>query len=123
MTWIAVAAGGALGSMARHGVNVFVNARIGKQTPYATAIVNLAGCVVIGVLAGLIASGRLQMSGSMRTFVFVGILGGFTTFSTFGLDTFVLAHQGAYPAAFWNVAGQVGLGLLGVLGGFRLGSG
>ncbi len=122
MTWIAVAAGGALGSIARYGVNVVVDGRVGKPAPYTTAIVNLAGCVVIGVLAGLIASGRLQMTRQMQAFVFVGVLGGFTTFSSFGLDTFVLTQQGAYPAAFWNVAGQVGLGLLGVFAGFRLGT-
>ena len=90
--------------------------------PYATAAVNLAGCVVIGVLAGLIASNRLQMSPTLRAFVFVGVLGGFTTFSSFGLDTFTLGREGSYSLAFWNVAAQVGLGLLAVAAGFRAGS-
>ena len=122
MTWIAVAIGGALGSGARHGINVLVGRLVHRPVPYATAAVNLAGCVVIGVLAGLLASNRLQMSTTMRAFVFVGVLGGFTTFSSFGLDTFTLSREGNHTLAFWNVAVQVGLGLLGVAAGFRAGS-
>jgi CrcB protein len=122
MSWAAVAIGGALGSMARYGVHVWVEARVNRPAPFATAIVNVIGCVVIGALAGLIASGRIQASETMRVFVFVGLLGGFTTFSSFGLDTFALARDGAFSTACWNVAGQVGLGLLAVAGGFRIGS-
>jgi fluoride exporter len=120
MTWIAVAVGGALGSMARHGVNVIANRVLRTPTPYATAIVNVSGCFVIGTLAGLVASGRLQMSTTMRTFVFVGILGGFTTFSSFGLDTLTLTRGGAHAMAVGNVAGQVSVGLLCVYLGYRL---
>src|SRR5262245_50821040 len=112
--WMAVGLGGALGSMARHGVNVVTTSWLGRPGPLATAVANLAGCAVIGFLAGSIASGRLPMSASMRAFVFVGILGGFTTFSSFGLDTLTLARQGSAPMAVLNVAGQVGLGLLAV---------
>ena len=120
MTWIAVATGGALGSLARHGVNVLMARRFDGATPYATFIVNIVGCLVIGLLAGRIADGRLQMSAFARTFMFVGILGGFTTFSTFGLDTFTLAHGGDYAHALWNVAGQVVLGLGALWLGFTL---
>ena len=70
MIWLAVGAGGALGSLARHGVNVVFAARFARAIPYATATVNLAGSATIGVLAALIASGRLQLSAEMRTFVF-----------------------------------------------------
>jgi CrcB protein len=120
MAWIAVAVGGALGSMARHGVNVIANRVLQTPIPYATAIVNVVGCFVIGTLAGLIASGRLHMSTTMRTFVFVGILGGFTTFSSFGLDTLTLTRGGAQAMALGNVAGQVSVGLLCVYLGYRL---
>ena len=58
-----------------------------------------------GALAGLLASGRLQFTPTMRTFIFVGILGGFTTFSSFGLDTLTLAHGGDHARAFWTIAG------------------
>ena len=91
MVWLAVGAGGALGSMLRHGVNVFVGHVLGRPGPYATATVNILGSLVIGALAGLIAGGRLHETPVMRAFVFVGILGGFTTFSALMLDSFTLA--------------------------------
>ena len=121
MNWIAVALGGALGSMARHWVNLELAHRFERSVPYATFVVNVAGCVVIGALAGRIAGGRLHLAPAMRTFVFVGVLGGFTTFSSFGLDTFTLGHGGNHAAALWNVVGQVGLGLGRVWLGFYLG--
>ena len=80
MTWLAVAVGGALGSLARHGVNILFAHVLERSVPYATAAVNILGAWVIGLLAALIATGRLHMSTEWRTFVFVGILGGFTTF-------------------------------------------
>ena len=121
MIWLAVAAGGALGSMARHGVNVMFSHVFERAMPYATAAVNLAGSAAIGLLAALVASGRLQLSNGTRTFVFVGILGGFTTFSTFMLDTFTLGHGGQPAMAFSNVALQTVLGLALVWGGYRIG--
>ena len=121
MIWLAVAVGGALGSMARHWVNVEILRRLERTGPHATFVVNVIGCLVIGVLAGRIASGRLHVTPAMRTFLFVGVLGGFTTFSSFGLDTFTLAHGGDYARAFWNVAGQIVLGLGCVWLGFYLG--
>jgi CrcB protein len=122
MTWIAVAVGGALGSIARHWVNLELAHRLDRAFPYATLVVNVAGCLAIGALAGLIAGERLHLTPLMRTFVFVGVLGGFTTFSSFGLETFTLGHGGDHVAALWNVVGQVGLGLGGVWLGFYLGS-
>jgi CrcB protein len=120
MTWIAVAVGGAIGSIARHWVNLEVSHRL-RSVPWATFIVNVVGCLLIGALAGRIASGRLHLTSMMRTFLFVGVLGGFTTFSSFGLDTFTLGHGGDHAAAFWNVAGQIGCGVGGVWLGFYLG--
>jgi CrcB protein len=121
MIWFAVALGGALGSLARHGVNLLFAHVLERAVPYATAAVNLAGSAIIGLLAALIATGRIQMSTELRTFVFVGILGGFTTFSSFMLDTFTLGHGGEHALAFWNVTLQTGFGLLAVWAGFRLG--
>jgi CrcB protein len=82
--------------------------------------VNLAGCLVIGVLAGLVASHRLVLAPGMRAFVFVGVLGGFTTFSSFGLDTFTLAHGGRAGAAAANVAIQVAAGLAILAAGYAV---
>ena len=120
MTWLAVAAGGALGSLMRHGVNAVVQRATGQATPYAVALVNISGCLAIGVLAGTIAAGRWSPSATLRTFLIVGVLGGFTTFSSFGLDVFTLAREGRYALAAANVLGQVTLGLLGVFAGFAL---
>ena len=121
MIWLAVAAGGALGSMARHGVNILFGHLLERATPYATAAVNVAGSLVIGFLAARIATGRLHWSNELRTFVFVGILGGFTTFSSYMLDTFTLGHGGNHSMAFWNVALQTACGLAAVWAGYRLG--
>jgi len=123
MVWIAIAVGGALGSMARHGVNALVHGRWPMtRFPLATFVVNVVGCLVIGVLAGLIMSGRITPRLYWREFVFVGILGGFTTFSTFGLDTVTLARTQSMTPAVWNVIGQVALGLLAVQAGILLSS-
>jgi CrcB protein len=122
-TWIAVAAGGALGSVARHAVNHLVHSyRPLARFPMATLMVNLAGCFVIGLLSGLLASERMAMRFYWREFVFVGLLGGFTTFSTFGLDTYVLARTQSATAASVNVAAHVIGGLLAVWVGYRVGS-
>ena len=123
MVWIAIAVGGALGSVARHGVNVLIHGRWPlARFPFATLIVNVAGCLIIGLLAGLIMSERLALRFSWREFLFVGILGGFTTFSTFGLDTITLARTHSMSAALWNVTAQVVIGLLAVQAGLFLGS-
>jgi len=123
LVWIAVGAGGALGSLARHALNRLVQHEWPLlRFPLATAVVNIAGCAVIGLLAGLIASGRLPMRQPWREFVFVGVLGGFTTFSTFGLDTMTLARGGAMGAVAWNVIGQVGIGLMAVQLGLLVGA-
>jgi fluoride exporter len=120
MMWLAVGIGGALGSMARHGVNVAVTRVAGQAVPYATAVVNLVGCLVIGLLAGSVATQALRFSTTTRAFVFVGILGGFTTFSSFGLDTFVLVQEGQHSRAVWNVLIQVGGGLAAVFAGYAI---
>ena len=113
--------GGAIGSVVRHAVNLVVARSLGHPSYVSTLAVNVIGCAIIGLLAGQLAVGRLTMSPSMRLFIFVGLLGGFTTFSSFGLDTFVLAREGRHSAAAFNVVTQVGVGLLAVAGGFAVG--
>jgi CrcB protein len=121
--WIAVAIGGALGSVARHAVNHLVHQRwLTTRFPVGTVIVNLVGCFVIGLLAALLVSERIALRVYWREFVFVGLSGGFTTFSTFGVDTFVLAQTESPLQAAVNVAAQVIGGVVAVAVGYQLGS-
>ena len=121
MTWFYVGAGGALGAMARHGLNAIVHRRsLENAFPTGIFLINVGGSVLIGVLAGLLSSQRLTLSLDARTFLVVGLLGGFTTFSSFSLDTLTLLRAGHTGQAVWNVAGQVGLSLLGVWLGYRI---
>lgn len=123
MAWVAVAIGGALGSLARHGVNHLVHGQWPlMRFPLATLVVNVIGCFVIGLLAGLVISDRIVLRFYWREFLFVGVLGGFTTFSTFGLDTLTLIRIHSSAAAVWNVAGHVGAGLMAVQAGLLIGS-
>ena len=121
MTWLAVAVGGAMGSILRHGVNVLGAQWMGRATPWSTFVVNIVGSFVIGLLAGLIAASRLTMTPTARTFVFVGIIGGFTTFSAYMLDTLTLVEGGHVGKALLNVTAQVGLGYALAFAGYRLG--
>jgi len=121
MTLIAIAIGGAIGAVTRHLLNHAVHRRYGVDPfPIGIFAVNVLGCLAIGMIAGLLASDRVQMSATLRNFLIVGVLGGFTTFSSFGLDTLTLARSGHAAAALWNVIGQVGLGLGAVWAGFAV---
>lgn len=117
-TWLAVGVGGALGSMARHGVNrIVLDGWPAMRFPLATLVVNVAGSCVFGVLAGLIASHRLELRVHWREFVFVGLLGGFTTFSTFAGDVVSLARSGLHAQAVLNLLLHVGLAIFGFYAG------
>lgn len=121
MIWLAIGAGGALGAMARHGLNHLVHQRaLGAVFPYGIFVINVAGSFAVGLVAGLVAGHRVELSYTARAFVIVGFLGGFTTFSSFSLDTLALARDGHAGLAFLNAAGQVVLSLAAVWAGYRL---
>jgi CrcB protein len=123
MIWLLVGVGGALGSMARHGLNSLIHAHnLSSTFPFGILVINVLGSTVIGSVAGAVSSGRFQWSYEARTFVIVGMLGGFTTFSSFSFDTLALARNGHIDQACLNVAGQVGLSLIGVWAGYRVAS-
>lgn len=123
MIWVLVAVGGGIGAVARHALNGAVHRwAVGAVFPHGIFLINVLGSAIIGLIAGLLASSRIHMGLEVRTFVIVGILGGFTTFSSFSLDTLALIRDGHGLLAAWNVAGQVGLSLLAVGIGFRVGS-
>lgn len=117
--WISVAVGGALGSMARHGVNRFVlHAWPDWQWPAATMFVNITGSIIYGLLAGFLTGRVFPLSGPWREFLFVGILGGYTTFSTFSFDTMNLLRAGHTGQALISVGAQVLVGVAGLYAGF-----
>jgi CrcB protein len=122
MIWFAIALGGALGAAVRHGVNVAVHVRYATSFPVGIFVVNATGCLVIGLLAGLLASTRMHMSEVSRAFLFVGVLGGFTTFSSFALDSLTLMRGGHVAAAMGNAIGQLVVGLVAVWVGYALGA-
>lgn len=106
-----VAAGGALGSVARYQLSGLLLQHTGDwRFPAGTFAVNVTGCLAAGVLAGL-AEGHGLLSADARLFLFVGLLGGFTTFSAFGMETMHLLARGDTGVAFANVALSVAAGL------------
>ena len=105
-TILAVAAGGALGATGRHLVSRASVHLLGTSFPWGTAIVNVLGSLAMGMLIELAAL-KLSMSLEMRAFIFVGLLGGFTTFSTFSLDAVTLFERGEIISAFLYVLGSV----------------
>ena len=109
-----VGGGSFIGGILRYGLSNWVYRWLDNPWfPYGTLAVNVLGCFVIGLLAGL-AETRTAFSPDARLFVFVGILGGFTTFSSFALETFALARDTQSLAALANVGLQVILGLFSV---------
>jgi CrcB protein len=112
-----VALGGAIGSVLRYAVALAAVARAGPGFPWGTLTVNVLGCFVIGLVAELATGGLLGISPSVRVFLATGICGGFTTFSSFGLDALQLTRDGALAAAFAYVAGSLVLGLVAVYAG------
>jgi len=121
MVWLAIGVGGGIGAIARYGVNHLIQGRL-ADFPVGILVVNVAGCLVIGLVAGLVATARVELSDVGRHLIVTGLLGGFTTFSSFGLDTFTLARGGHLPLALANVAASVLLGLAAVWAGFAAGS-
>jgi CrcB protein len=119
MTYLWVALGGALGSVARYVCSTAALRWLGAGFPYGTLFVNVTGSFAIGLLAALVAAdGRPLLGSGARAFVVVGVLGGFTTFSSFSLETLELARGGAVGAAGANAALSLSLCLFGAWLGF-----
>lgn len=111
--WIAV--GSALGGMGRFWLSGFVAERIGETFPWGTMIVNITGSFVIGFFGTLTGpDGRFLVGTTARQFVMIGICGGYTTFSSFSLQTLTLAQDGDWLRAGANVVISVVLCLLAV---------
>jgi CrcB protein len=119
ITYLWVAIGGALGSMARFACSSLIAGWFGQTFPWGTLVINVVGSFVIGFFATLTGpDGRIMVPGDMRQFVLVGICGGYTTFSSFSLQTLNLVQDGEVARAGLNIAGSVALCLLSVWLGY-----
>ena len=111
--WVAV--GGALGSVARFWASGAIAHRFGEAFPWGTFVINVTGSAIIGLFAALTGpEGRWLAAPSVRQFVIVGVLGGYTTFSAFSLQTLNLARDGEWLHAGLNILGSVALCLVAV---------
>ena len=111
--WIAL--GGALGSVARFALAGWIGRGWGEGFPWGTVVVNVLGCFAIGFFAAATSSGGRWPGGAAgRAFFMTGVLGGFTTFSSFSLQTLELARDGMWLRAGANAIGSLGLCLLAV---------
>jgi fluoride exporter len=102
-TCLFITAGGALGTLARYLISLAA-LPVSRDLPWGTIIVNVAGCAIIGFIGTFtLAQGRYPISENLRLFLMVGVCGGFTTFSAFGLQTFELLRSGASVRAAVNI--------------------
>jgi CrcB protein len=117
--FLVISLGAALGANSRYWVGHFTPRFFGNTFPYATALVNLTGCFAIGLIMTLSLQ-RITMTPLTRLFVFVGILGGYTTFSAFGWETYEMFADGYRLNALRDAVLQVGGGLAAVWAGASL---
>jgi CrcB protein len=119
MKWWLLFAGGGAGSVLRYTVGLWVEARVGPGFPWGTFAVNVSGCFLIGVLATL-ADEHAWITPAARLALVTGVLGGYTTFSTFGLETWELVEDGHALLALANAAASLGAGIAAVVLGVQL---
>jgi CrcB protein len=111
-----VGAGGFIGAAARYLLGGLIYRFLPPTFPYATFFINVSGCFLIGALA-VLAEERYLLGPAARLFWMVGVLGGYTTFSTYGYETAALVRDGSYAGASMNALGQVVTGLAAVWAG------
>lgn len=115
---VLVAAGGAVGSVLRYWVGLLVSHVVTGAFPWGTLLINVAGSFVIGAFAALVGSeGRYEGNDMLRLLVMVGLCGGFTTFSSFSLQTLMLLRAGDMVGACANVVASVGVCVLATMAG------
>ncbi len=113
MELISIAVGGALGAVCRYLLGNIITRMMGSNLPWGTFIINIAGCFFMGALMTLIVE-RGLLPAAWRLFLCVGLLGGFTTFSSFGYEGLTLLLQGNLAATLGYVGGSIFLGLVAV---------
>jgi CrcB protein len=118
--WMLIGLAGALGTLARYSLTGLAQRILGSGFPYGTALVNMLGSFLFGVIWSL-AEGRLALTSQTRTIILTGFMGAFTTFSTFMFETSGLMQDTQWTLALGNVTLQVVLGLVCVFAGFAIG--
>jgi CrcB protein len=121
MILLAIGIAGALGALARYGVTIAALRWLGDDFPHGTLCVNLVGCFLLGIIVELTMEGS-SLAPQTRAIVGTGFLGAFTTFSTFGVDTYRAIEAGAWGLAAANVAINVVGGIILVAAGVALAS-
>lgn len=120
---LAIAVGGALGSVLRFWMSTWVSGQWGRDFPYGTLAVNVLGCLLMGILFVLLTE-RLSLAPVWRAGLLIGVLGGFTTFSAFSMETVSLIESGASLRALLNIMASVvvcvGATWVGVIAGRQL---
>ncbi len=119
MSYILVFFGGGLGASLRHAINVGCARACGTNFPYGTFVINITGSLVMGLIAGYLAF-KGEASQPWRLFLMTGILGGYTTFSAFSLDSVLLYERGELGLAAFYVLGSVVLSIAGLIAGLSL---
>ena len=115
--YLLVALGGALGSMARYGMGILVGQFWRESFPLGTILINIFGSLAMGLFVGLITRFTPSWQADARLFVAVGILGGFTTFSSFSLDAIAMFERGEIGPATTYVLVSVVVGIAALYGG------
>ena len=119
MSYLLIALGSALGGMTRHWCTTLISDRLDSMFPWGTVLVNVSGSLLIGASAALLdPGGRLSGTHGARDFVMIGLLGGYTTFSAFSLQTLQLLRQDKWALASANVTASVLACLLAVALGY-----
>jgi CrcB protein len=108
--YLLIAAGGALGSIARYWVGSTVGSRMGTRFPYGTFVINLTACIIIGFSLTYLGK-RVELNPAWRFFVPIGFIGAYSTFSTYEWETLSLIRGGTFPAAAVYAFGSLVLGL------------
>jgi fluoride exporter len=121
MRYFLVAVGGALGSVSRYWVDGLISEHFGREFPWGTVLINITGSFLIGLFFGVTGfEGRWLAHPNTRAFLMIGICGGYTTFSSFSLQTLTLAQNGQWLRAGMNVVLSVILCLIAVWLGYAL---
>jgi fluoride exporter len=122
--WIFMLFGCAIGGCFRHGVSDYISHRLGERFPWGTLFVNISGSFAIGIFLALTLPklDSLMSAPAWHSFVTVGFLGAYTTYSSFSLQTYHLARSGRLGHAGINIAATIGACLFAVLSGYSLGN-